>query len=273
MFKPIFVIVLFTQMLAFSLIAQTDTAHKNKGRLYILWGYNREKYTKSTIHFKNNGNPNLHNQFGVYDFSIYNAIAHDKSDFDQLYDVINITIPQFNARIGYYFSDERNVGIELNYDHAKYVVTDGQKLHIKGNILGQYVDKDTVLMRDNFHFEHTDGANFFMLNGLKRWDLMNSTHNKYKLNFIVKTGAGVVIPRTDVTIFRERVNNNWKVAGTIIGAESGLRAELWKHWVLELTAKATWAWYINCLVQGKGHGSARHNFGALQGIFAFGYQI
>jgi hypothetical protein len=237
-------------------------------------GYNREVYTKSTLHFQNTGgDPNMMNEYGIYDFRIYNAVAHDKPDFDQLYDVINITIPQFNGRIGYYFNNRKDWGIEMNYDHAKYVVTDGQTVHIKGNILGTYVDKDTTLMRDEFHFEHTDGANFWMLNAIKRWKIFTSKNEKHNIGLVVKPGIGVVVPRTDVTIFRERLNNNWKIAGAIAGVETGVRAELWKHLVIELTGKATYADYINCLVHGKGHGNVQHSFGALQGIFTMGYQF
>ena len=251
----------------------TDTTNKKKGTLYFLWGYNREVYTKSTIHFKNDGDPNLKNQYGVYDFKIYDAVAHDKPDFDQLYDVINFTIPQFNVRMGYYFNNKKDYGIEINYDHAKYVVTDGQKIRIKGNILGQMVDKDTVFARDDFHFEHTDGANFWMFNVMKRWKLYSTKNEKNNIGLVVKPGIGFVMPRTDVTIFGQRLNNNWKIAGAIIGVETGLRAELFGHLALEFTGKVTYADYMNCLVQGRGNGRAQHMFGALQGIFTVGYQF
>ncbi|MFL5754169.1 MAG: hypothetical protein ACJ76F_12225 [Bacteroidia bacterium] len=271
----LFLFLLGSQSLFASVVCLSDTGKvKKKGSFYLLWGYNREVYTKSTIHFQNKtGDPNATNEFGIYDFRIYDAVAHDKPDFDQLYDVINITIPQFNGRIGYYFNNSKDWGIEMNYDHAKYVVTDGQTLHIKGTILGQYVDKDTTLTRDNFHFEHTDGANFWMLNVLKRWKLYSSKNERNTIGLVLKPGLGIVVPRTDVTIFRDRVNNNWKIAGAIAGIETGIRAELWNHLAIEFTGKATYANYMNCLVQGKGHGSAQHMFGALQGILTFGYQF
>ncbi len=244
-----------------------------KGHFYILWGYNRECYSRSDIHFKNDGDPNLKNQFGVYDFTLYNVRAHDKPDFDVIYDLINFSIPQFNARIGYFFNNSRDWGIELNYDHTKYVVTDGQTLHMKGNVLGQFVDTDTSFSRADFHFEHTDGANFLMLEVIKRWKLLESKNQFHNLGLLVKPGAGIVLPRTDVTIFGERLNNNWKVAGVIAGLETGLRAELYKHWVLEFSGKVTFANYINCLVHGKGNGKAQHSFWTLQGILTIGYQF
>jgi len=244
-----------------------------KGNFYFLWGYNRDVYTKTTIHFKNDGDPAQMNEYGVYDFTIYNATAHDRPDFDKIHDVVNFTIPQYNYRMGYYFNNHKDWGIEINFDHAKYVVDDWQTVHIKGNILGQAVDKDTLLNPAYFHFEHTDGANFLMLNAMKRWKFLSSKNQKSNFGVVVKTGLGIVIPRTDVTIFGDRLNNNWHIAGMIVGVETGLRAELWKHFVIEFTGKATYADYMNCLVHIKGNGTAQHMFGTGECILTMGYQF
>jgi hypothetical protein len=249
------------------------TLFAQKGNFYLLWGYNRDAYTKSTIHFKNDGNPLEMNEYGVYDFTIYDAVAHDRPNFDKIHDVINFTIPQYNYRMGYYFNNHKDWGIEINFDHAKYVVVDWQTVHIKGTILGQAVDKDTLLNPAYFHFEHTDGANFLMVNGLKRWKFVTSKNSKHNLGAILKAGAGIVIPRTDVTIFGDRLNNNWHIAGVIVGVETGLRAELWKHWVMEFTGKLAYADYMNCLVHIKGNGSAQQMFGTVECVFTMGYQF
>lgn len=263
--------------------AQKDTLFKTKKKLtfYASWGYNREVYTKSDIHFYSKGNPEKEltegPAYSAYDFTIYDAKAHDKSDFDHIAssweDVINLTIPQFSGRIGFYFNNAKDEGWELNYDHAKYVVTDGQKVHIKGTILGQQVDKDTVFQRQDFHFEHTDGANFIMVNYIKRWKLLESKDQKNNLGFMFKPGAGVVYPRTDVTIFGDRLNNSWHVAGFIAGFETGFRAELFKHLCIEFTGKAAYADYLWCFVHYKGNGQASHHFGTLVANLNVGYQF
>lgn len=247
-------------------------AKKKKGSFYLLWGYNRDWYAKSTIHFKNkDGDPNQQNQYGVYDFKIYKAKAHDRPDFDQLGDVVNITIPQFSARMGYYFNDSKDQGVEINYDHAKYVVADGQTVHIKGSAFGQSFDKDTILNPNYIHFEHTDGANFWMFNYMKRWKIYTSKNGKHNAGLVVKPGIGFVYPRTDVTIFGHRINNNWHISGVCAGVESGIRAEFWRHLTFEFTGKVVGANYIKCLVQGKGHGQASHLMGCAEAIFSFGY--
>ncbi len=247
---------------------------RKKGQFYLLWGYNREIYTKSTIHFQNKtGDPTRTDEFGVYDFTLYNVTAHDRPGFDLIRDVINITIPQFNFRIGYYFNNKKDWGVELSYDHAKYIVTDYQTAHIKGTILGQYMDKDTLMDPHYIHFEHSDGANFWMFNAMKRWKILKSKNGKHNLGIVFKPGIGFVYPRTDVTIFGHRLNNNWKISGVIAGVEADVRAELWRGWVISFAGKAAYADYVNCLVQGKGNGKAQHTFGTLECVLTMGYQF
>jgi hypothetical protein len=264
----------------FALIAQTGFSKflsdssftSKKGSFYLLWGYNRDAYTKSTIHFQNDGDPTRVDEFGVYDFTLYNVVAHDRPNFEAIHDVINFTIPQFNFRIGYYFNNKKDWGIEFNYDHPKYVVTDYQTAHIEGTILGHYVNKDTLMDPHFIHFEHSDGANFIMLMVMKRWKLQTK-NGKHNIGFVIKPGIGVVYPRTDVTIFGEQLNNNWKIAGVIGGVEGTIRGELYKHFVVEFATKAAEAEYINCLVHGKGNGKATHHFGTIECVLSVGYQF
>ena len=259
------------------LFSQSDSLpsklNSKKKSFYGIWGYNRAAYTTSTIHFKNKGTTNGINEQGAYDFEITDAKAHDSPDFDKIPDVINITIPQFNFRIGMWLNNKNDEGFELSYDHTKYVVSDGQTAHIKGNINGVSVNKDTLLERDNFHFEHTDGANFWMINYMKRNKIFYSKNNLIKLSYVLKPGFGILIPRTDVTLFGKHLNNNWKLAGITAGLETALRLDFYKHIVLEFSGKYGWANYINCFVLGKGNGKASQQFGYIESVFCLGFQF
>lgn len=244
----------------------TTSPTKKKGSFYLMWGYTRAWYSKSDLHFKNTSNKYYEEtgRYHNYDFTVYDAKATDRPDFDAIKDVVNITIPQFVVHAGYYFNNKQDIGIEINYDHAKYVVTNYQKVRVKGTFNGNYVDKDTILDPDNFlHFEHTDGANFWMINFLKRWKLYEPS-KKFNVGFVVKPGAGLVYPRTDVTMFGTRLNNDWHIAGWIAGLESGLRIEFLKNGVFEFVGKGAYADYRKSLVLGKGNGTAKHHFFAGQ---------
>lgn len=265
--KLIFLVFLLGAMPTF---AQKDSLKKKK-TIFLMWGYNREAYTTSTLHFVNHGSGTGVN--GSYDFKVHDVKAHDRPDFDQLYDVINITIPQFNVRVGFWLNNSNNEGFELSYDHAKYVVTNYQTARFEGNIDGQYVNKDSLLDPNFFHFEHTDGANFWMISYLKKNKIYYSKNKNVQLSYIFKPGAGAVIPRTDVTIFGDRLNNNFKVAGFCAAIETAIRLELYKHFILDIAAKGGYANYMNAFVHNKGHGKVSHQFGFLEGIFTFGYQF
>ena len=274
------ILVLFI-FLSISSFSQTEAASsgtvtaKKKGSFYGMWGYTRAAYSKSTLHFVNHSNTYYPEtgRYHDYDFTIYDAKAKDRPDFDAIKDVINITIPQFVVHAGYYFNNKKDIGVEINYDHTKYIVTNYQKVHVKGNFNGDYVDKDTILDPTNFlHFEHSDGANFWMINFLKRWKLYEPSKN-FNVGFVVKPGAGIVYPRTDVTIYGTRLNNKWHVAGWIVGVESGFRVEFLKHGVFEFVGKGSYADYTTCLVLGKGNGKANHHFFTAQLTATLGFMF
>lgn len=242
------------------IVAQTETPKYKKSQFYATWGYTSAAYSKSDIHFQNLSG--AHNEYtgrtDYYDFTIHQATAHDRNDFYKIKDVANITIPQFVLHAGYYFSEKW--GFEMNYDHTKYVVDDNQKVRVTGQFNNVWVDNDTLLDPATFlHFEHTDGANFWMVNLIRKWKLYEP-NVKFQCSWLLKPGAGIVLPRTDVTLFGQNLNNDWKVAGYIVGLETGLRLEFLKYGVFELVSKGTYANYVNAFVIGKGNGKASHHF-------------
>ena len=269
--KFLFFVFLISNLLVFG---HSNDSTKVKKTFYFGWGYNRDWYTKSDIHLANNNPILINGIYYTYDYTVVDAVAHDRPQFDRIKDVVNITIPQFSARFGMFLNDKHDIGVELNYDHAKYVVTDYQKVRIVGQINGEYFDKDTILDPYNLlHFEHSDGANFWMVNFIKRWKLLVSKNQKFNLGLVVKPGFGVVFPRTDVTVFGYKMNNRWIFAGLIGGVETGIRAEVLNRIYLEFTGKAAYANYMNALVSGSGYGRANHKFGVAEAILILGYQF
>lgn len=232
--------------------------------MYLQWGYNRETYSKSTIHF-HNGNK--------YDFKLVNAVAHDKPDFKSIItDPLQISIPQYNYRLGFYLNAKHTHAIEANFDHTKYVVTDYQNVRLSGNVDGRQVDKDTILDPKFLHFEHTDGANFLHINYVGQYFLLNAKKTKRTLlSAVTKLGAGIVIPRTDFTYEGKELNNKFHVAGYIVSAEAGIRIYPLKNLFLESTLKGGFANYLNALtIEG---GTARHHFFYGEAILTIGYDI
>lgn len=262
------ILILFVLILAslFSFSQKKDKLFKG---MYVQWGYNTEWYTNSSIHFKMvNGN----------DFILHNAKARDKPDLDAIIKVPGqISIPQYNYRFGFYLNNQHTKAIEINFDHIKYVVTDGQLVHVTGKIDGVNVSADSILNPATFlHFEHTDGGNLLHINYVQQKTLF-TTYKKARplINLIWKAGAGINIPRTDFTWRGDRLNNNFHVAGYNISAEAGARIYPSRKLFFEFTGKTGYVRYVNALTnttQLKGN-RASHGFGYIELIGTIGYDI
>ena len=254
--------------IVFSSLIFTASAQK-KGKLlsgmYLQWGYNTEWYTKSNIHIRSNVDGVQHA------FIMYKAKAHDRSDINGVIkNPIEFTVPQYNYRVGFYLNKKHTKAIEINFDHTKYIVYNDQVVHAKGTIGNNYFDKDTSFTFNQVHFEHTNGANFYHINYVRQYELKR---NKKRAVFtgIWKAGAGILIPKTDITLSNKRVDNRFHVAGYCFGAEGGARWFFIKHLFLEGTAKAGFANYVNAL--GAGEGKVNHSFGYFELIGTVGYDI
>lgn len=237
--------------------------------MYLQWGYNTEWYSKSNIHFKmSNGN----------DFTLHNAIAHDKPDMDAIVkEPLEVSIPQYNYRMGFYLNKKHTKAIEANFDHIKYVVTDGQKVRVTGKIDGVQVDGDSIVDGARFlHLEHTDGGNLLHINYVQQKTLF-TTYKKTRplVNLIWKAGAGINIPRTDFTFRGDGLNNKFHIAGYNLGVEGGTRIYPLKKLFFEFTAKSGYVRYVNALANTmlqKGN-RVTHGFGYFELIGLIGYDI
>lgn len=233
---------------------------KQRGTFYVAFGYNKDYYSKSTLHF--------FDESGDYDFKLHKMTARDRPHFNELFKVA-LSIPQYGYRAGYYFPGSP-WGVEVNFDHAKYIVNDSQTVRLTGQIEGIQYDKDTLVTGADFmHLEHTDGANFLMANVLYKHQLLQSKH--ILVNAVGKAGIGLVIPRSDVTLWGERNNHCFHIAGQIAGVETGFRGEFFRYFFLEATVKGAYANFNKVL--GVGDGLVSHRFFAGELLLHAGFQF
>jgi hypothetical protein len=201
----------------------------DRGKFYFAWGYNKNYYSKTDVR--------VYDESGNNDFTIHNLKAHDHTHFEELL-VVQPSIPQYGYRIGYWMSN-RKYGVELKFDHAKYIVYDNQYARVEGKIFGKNINTDTLITPDFLHLEHTDGANFLMLNIMYRHDFIAKRF--ITVAGVGKFGAGIVVPRSDVTLFGQRWNHCFHVAGQIAGFEAGVRTELFRFFFIEASVKGVYA--------------------------------
>jgi hypothetical protein len=255
----LFVLPFFTQ-------AQDKFSWKDysKGTFYLSWGYNREVYSESTLHLYNHTSDN-------YDFTMYHAKAHDKSNFESIGPIDKLTIPQYNLHIGYLFNDKRNLGIELSWDHLKYVVTDDQVLHLTGQIYGRPIDLDTLVTHDFVHIQHTNGNNYLMLNVLKKTSLYKNAFSE--LSWQNKVGAGVLYSYTISTVLNSYDPGHFKPQGYVIGLNTGIRYDLFKYFFLETTFQGAFAHYLSTEIGADRQGRLEHHFFSGAAALQFGFNL
>jgi hypothetical protein len=245
-------------------LAKSEEPEKKNHRLYFEWGWNRDWYSKSTISFHGPTNDGL-----PYDFVVHDVVGVDEFRGDRL--VSAPFVPQYSYRIGYVFNAAKGLGIEFNFDHSKYVVKKGQTAHAEGSINEQFFNTDTVLNEPFLLFEHTNGANFTMVNFVKEKTVYTSANKKFSLVHTMKIGGGIVVPKTYIMLDGQVLDNEFHIAGGIVGVETGIKAMVKDHFYLNLAAKACYADYSNAL--GLGNGKVSHHFFAYEALFTFGYQF
>lgn len=236
---------------------------KQKGAFYLTWGYHRNQYSRSTLHFKDVSTDD-------YDFILYGAKAKDKPDMGNLFKT-PLTVPQYVLRVGYFFNDEKDLGIEFSWDHLKYVVRDNQIMHLKGSIREEYYDKDTLVTPDFVHYEHTNGNNYAMLSLVKRYSLIKTAKNEHKLSAVFTAGAGLLIPKTDSNVLNNHNDGPFRYAGFVIGTSAAMRYNIIRYLYIEGSVKGAFVDYLNDKVYKQGR--VHHYFYSLQYVWAAGVNI
>jgi|MDSW01.1.fsa_nt_gb hypothetical protein len=260
------VLVLLTILMqSLSLIAQV---HDRKGNIYGLWGYNRSVYAQSDIRFSGLN----------YDFIAYDVKAADfPSEFDPKtrFGINTFSIPQYNYRLGYFITN--SISISAGLDHMKYVVKNSQEVLVDGFVgegygaySGTYNDRLVPLNSSFFTLEHTDGLNYVSIEVDKHWLLWCHENNRHMLDWFAGGGLGIMVPRSDVTVFGEPAINVFHVAGEAVSLQTGFKATFFKHLYLVGTAKAGISRMHDILTTENG-GRAQQNIGWFQGSWQVGY--
>ena len=185
---------------------------RKAGRVFVSWGWNRAAYGKSTISFKG----------ADYDFKLEHLTAHDrptKISYQNYLKFSRLTIPQTNLRISYFIKD--NLAISFGDDHMKYVMDNDQTVMMKGSITrpgvfqGEYNGPKKVT-RDFLLYEHTDGLNYLNFELEKYADLFRPG-KKVIFSWFYGGGAGVLMPKTNVTLLDYERNDRFHVSGFVLG--------------------------------------------------------
>ncbi|HXP52295.1 MAG TPA: hypothetical protein VN922_20225 [Bacteroidia bacterium] len=243
-------------------IAQKDSAflkkHVKNGRFYASWGYNHEWYTHSSIAVDQ---PSLNNNY-----TFENLTAHDHIGWDRVFQV-QLSIPQYNYRLGYFFDEAQKWGVEINFDHAKYVTTQGYNAEVKGTMGGRKVDTMVYLDNNTLKWQLNNGANWFHISLVRKLAIFSTKDNNFVIYGLVKAGIGPNVPHVDDIIFGQQNWPHFQVGGVNAGVEGLIRLTFFKYAYIEYCNTFDYADYWGLKVY---QGNAAQNFGAYEMIANIG---
>ncbi len=197
----------------------------DKGSFFAFWGWNRGYFSKSDLTFKGDN----------YEFTIDNMTASDRPTaigIDPYLNPFDITRPQTNVKIGYFFADK--YAISFGVDHMKYIMDQEQTANITGNInvgsihdgvynnqpvyLGQRDENDDLSF---LAFEHSDGLNYLNLE-ISRFDPLHTFSSNIVLSRILGVGVGAMLPRTNATLLKNDRHDAFHFSGWGTHIKGGL---------------------------------------------------
>jgi len=202
-----------------------------QGTLWGYWGYNRTRYTNSNIRFVGPG----------YDFTLANAKAHDEQAIlssNNYLRLSNLTVPQFNLRLGYNFRD--HWAISFGYDHLKYIFADDNEVFLSGEInpgvddvtnwSGTYDAEPILTDRKKFHYENSDGMNFIRLE-LHRVDtwLRFGGKDQFKISTDLGFSFGGILSYNDFRFAGQESKRTISMSGIGTAVHIAPRFEFFRH--------------------------------------------
>jgi hypothetical protein len=255
---------------------QEKYAAHNKGKFFVMWGGNRESYSKSDVTFKGKD----------YNFTVDNMTAHDKPKgwhIDYI-NPANMTIPQTNLRFGYFFSDHYSVTIGV--DHMKYVMTQDQTANVTGFVdlpegqdgavhNGIYKNTPVNFTDETFlTYEHTDGLNYINTEVSRHDDVSKWLNlpniDKFQINLTEGIGGGVLYPKTNTKLLGKDRHDDFHVSGYGVSAKAGINLTFYKHFYIQGELKGGYIDMHDIKTTVSNEDSASQHFMYFQRIIAVG---
>jgi hypothetical protein len=211
---------------------KTSKDSQAKRAMFVYWGYNRSFYTDSKISFFGPG----------YDFSLAGVQATDRPspEFKTYVNPSTLTVPQFNARIGFNF--KKKWALSFGYDHMKYVMVHGPTYLLSGRInplidpisnwSGDYNTEPVTTDESILHYENTNGMNYIRAE-ISHIDKLVRASNAFAIYSVSGLGAGLVLNYNDFTFAGEKSMTTLSMSGVGASAHLGIRFEFFRHFFLQ----------------------------------------
>ena len=250
--------------------SKNSTKKIRKHEMWFSWGYNKEWYTNSNVSVSQ---PALGNSFT---FTNVKGVDHPGWENEQFFTKA-LSIPQYNYRLGYMINPDKGWGVEINFDHTKWLFPNNQNVNIKGMINGEpFVGhanfSDSIPGSDSSSYHYlNNGANFLLFNVVKRWHIWANKKQTILVDGLGKFGVGPVIPHVQVKYFEQPQNDpHFQLGGWNMGLEGDLKVTFFHYIYIEYANKLDYARYTNLKIY---QGTDKQAFGTYEMILNLGVQI
>jgi len=228
-------------------------------RLYVYWGYNRDKYTNSDINIRGKG----------FDFTIYDVAAHDKQapfSASLYFGPTTLSIPQYNYRGGFFI--KYNIHVSFGLDHMKYVMIPNQTVRMTGYIDsslsqqygGTYVNKPMVMNPGFLGLQHTNGLNCTTLDAAWLMPIFHTKDDIIHIGWNFGTGGVFMVTRTQVHFLGVYYPNYFHLSGVTWTGYTGPRIDLWKCFFFAAEVKGGYVYLPWAPFEGNDGSGVVHHF-------------
>jgi len=229
--------------------------------LYVSWGYNADVFKRTDLHI---AQPSLGN-----DFVLHGVQSHDQKGWTDLFHN-SLTTSQYSARIGYFFNARQGLAIELNFEHVRFLVTQDQDVRMTGTLNNAQVDQRVRVTEDFLRYKLNNGANFLLVNLVKRLPLVGQPAQRGSVAVLLKAGAGIGVPHPTNFVFGEANTPGFQFGGLDLGLEGAVRVHLFRLLYLEFAQKGIYAHYSGLEVH---DGRAAHDIWTYLTALSFGTSL
>ena len=234
-----------------------------KGHYFLSWGYNVSSYSTSDIRLQGDN----------YDYTLSDVIAEDRPTDMSITYLIEPTIPQWNFKLEYFIDNRQS--ISFNSDHMKYVVNRPQIAKINGlDHQGNAHANDMVELDDFLHFEHTDGLNYWNIGYNFFYPFWVNTKKEHALSIFSGVAAGVMIPRTNVTLVGHSDRKDaFIIAGYGVNIQAGLNFDFFEKYFIRYELKKGYIDMPWVTTSPNSSDKADHSFTFLEHALTAGYKF
>ncbi len=219
-------------LLAGSLPAQPATPTRSE--MYVSWRYNSENFARTDMRI-------VQASRGT-DFLLHDVASHEERGWNELFRH-KPTVPQYSVRIGYVLPYAPAWAAEISFEHARFVVTRPQGVRLSGTLSGRALDSSVVLTKEVLDFRMNNGANFLLLNLVRKSNLPGEVAHSGNVALLAKAGAGLLFPHADNAVFGKRNSPAFQFGGVDVGLEAALRVHVSQRLYVELGQKGVFARY------------------------------